>query len=205
MLFKLEYIQRLTTQKNTKRYRNQLEKIGFSYDWSREIQTSDPNYYKWTQWIFKQLFNSFYCNKEDKSKSPISDLILRFEKRGNINSQAVCDENTPLFTESDWEGFSEEEKEDVLQKYRLAFLSDTWVNWCEGLGTVLANDEVKDGFSERGGFPVEQKLMKQWFLRITAYADRLISGLESVDWSESIKEIQRNWIGRSKGASICLN
>ena len=193
----------VATQKNTKRYRNQLEKIGFSYDWSREIQTSDPNYYKWTQWIFKQLFNSFYCNKEDKAK-PISDLILCFEKGGNINSQAVCDENTPLFTDSDWEGFSEEEKEDILQKYRLAFLSDTWVNWCEGLGTVLANDEVKDGFSERGGFPVEQKLMKQWFLRITAYADRLISGLDSVDWSESIKEIQRNWIGRSKGASVCF-
>ena len=193
----------VATQKNTKRYRNQLEKIGFSYDWSREIQTSDPNYYKWTQWIFKQLFNSFYCNKEDKAK-PISDLILCFEKRGNINSQAACDQNTPVFTELDWEGFSEEEKEDVLQKYRLAFLSDTWVNWCEGLGTVLANDEVKDGLSERGGFPVEQKLMKQWFLRITAYADRLISGLDSLDWSESIKEIQRNWIGRSKGASICF-
>ena len=193
----------VATKKNTKRYRNQLEKIGFSYDWSREIQTSDPKYYKWTQWIFKQLFNSFYCNKEDKAK-PISDLILRFENQGNINSQAVCDENTPLFTESDWESFNEKEKEDILQKYRLAFLSDTWVNWCEGLGTVLANDEVKDGFSERGGFPVEQKLMNQWFLRITAYADRLISGLESVDWSESIKEIQKNWIGRSKGVTICF-
>ena len=193
----------VATKKNTKRYRNQLEKIGFSYDWSREIQTSDPKYYKWTQWIFKQLFNSFYCNKEDKAK-PISDLILCFENQGNINSQAVCDENTPLFTESDWESFNEKEKEDILQKYRLAFLSDTWVNWCEGLGTVLANDEVKDGFSERGGFPVEQKLMNQWFLRITAYADRLISGLESVDWSESIKEIQKNWIGRSKGVTICF-
>ncbi len=191
----------VATKDNTERYRKQLDQIGFSFDWSREVQTSDPNYYKWTQWIFKQLFNSCYCNVEDKAM-PITDLMEYFEKNGNIKSRAVCDEDTPQFSESDWKSFNKKEKEDILQKYRLAFLSDTWVNWCEGLGTVLANDEVKDGLSERGGFPVEQKLMKQWSLRITAYADRLILGLDTVDWSDSIKEIQRNWIGRSKGASV---
>ena len=194
----------VATKDNTERYRKQLDQIGFSYDWSREVQTSDPNYYKWTQWIFKQLFNSYYCKKEDKAM-PISDLISFFEKKGNINSQALCDEETSLFTDSDWKSFNEKEKEDILQKYRLAFLSETWVNWCEGLGTVLANDEIKDGLSERGGFPVEQKLMKQWSLRITAYADRLISGLETLDWSDSIKEIQKNWIGRSNGVSVQFN
>ena len=194
----------VATKDNTERYRKQLDQIGFSYDWSREVQTSDPNYYKWTQWIFKQLFNSFYCKEVDKAL-PISDLILCFEMKGNINSQAVCDEDTPLFTDTDWKSFSEKSKEEILQKYRLAFLSETWVNWCEGLGTVLANDEIKDGLSERGGFPVEQKLMKQWSLRITAYADRLITGLDSVDWPGSIKEIQKNWIGRSKGVSVCFN
>ena len=191
----------VATKDNTERYRKQLDQIGFSYDWNREIQTSDPNYYKWTQWIFKQLFDSCYCRVEDKAM-PISDLILYFEKQGNLNSQVVCDENTPKFSAKDWKSFSEIEKERLLLHYRLAFLSDTWVNWCEGLGTVLANDEVKDGLSERGGFPVEQKLMKQWSLRITAYADRLISGLDTVDWSDSIKEIQKNWIGKSKGVSV---
>ena len=194
----------VATKDNTERYRKQLDQIGFSYDWSREVQTSDPKYYKWTQWIFKQLFNSCYCRVEDKAM-PITDLIDYFEKNGNIKSEAVCDENTPKFSAEDWKSFNEKEKEDILQKYRLAFLSDTWVNWCEGLGTVLANDEVKDGLSERGGFPVEQKLMKQWSLRITAYADRLISGLDTVDWSDSIKEIQKNWIGKSKGASVSFN
>ena len=194
----------VATKDNTERYRKQLDQIGFSYDWSREVQTSDPNYYKWTQWIFKQLFNSFYCKEVDKAL-PISDLILYFEMKGNINSQAVCDEDTPLFTDTDWKSFSEKSKEEILQKYRLAFLSETWVNWCEGLGTVLANDEIKDGLSERGGFPVEQKLMKQWSLRITAYADRLITGLDSVDWPGSVKEIQKNWIGRSTGVSVCFN
>ncbi|MGY8950905.1 MAG: leucine--tRNA ligase [Flavobacteriales bacterium] len=191
----------IATKENTDRYRKQLDQIGFSFDWSREIQTSDPNYYKWTQWIFKQLFNSCYCKVEDKAL-PIFDLIDSFEKSGNLTSEAVCDDNTPKFAAEDWNNFSETEKEKILLNYRLAFLSDTWVNWCEGLGTVLANDEVKDGFSERGGFPVEQKLMKQWSLRITAYADRLISGLDTVDWSDSIKEIQKNWIGKSKGASV---
>ncbi len=191
----------IATKENTDRYRKQLDQIGFSFDWSREIQTSDPNYYKWTQWIFKQLFNSCYCKVEDKAL-PISNLIDSFEKSGNLTSEAVSDDNTPKFTAEDWNNFSETEKEKILLNYRLAFLSDTWVNWCEGLGTVLANDEVKDGLSERGGFSVEQKLMKQWSLRITAYADRLISGLDRVDWSDSIKEIQKNWIGKSKGASV---
>ena len=191
----------IATKENTDRYRKQLDQIGFSFDWSREIQTSDPNYYKWTQWIFKQLFNSCYCKLEDKAL-PISNLIDSFEKSGNLTSEAVSDAYTPKFTAEDWNNFSETEKEKILLNYRLAFLSDTWVNWCEGLGTVLANDEVKDGLSERGGFSVEQKLMKQWSLRITAYADRLISGLDRVDWSDSIKEIQKNWIGKSKGASV---
>ena len=191
----------IATKDNIERYRKQLNQIGFSYDWSREVQTSSPNYYKWTQWIFKQLFDSYYCNNEDKAIQ-ISELILDFEKNGNKQSNAVCDENTPEFSASEWNNFSEKEQEKILLNYRLSFLSDTWVNWCEGLGTVLANDEVKDGLSERGGFPVEQKLMKQWSLRITAYADRLISGLDTVDWSESIKEIQKNWIGKSKGASV---
>ena len=191
----------IATKDNTERYRKQLDQIGLSFDWSREVQTSDPNYYKWTQWIFKQLFNSFYCNEEDKAM-PIAVLVAYFEKNGNINSQAVCDENTLQFSAEDWNSFSEIVKEKVLLNYRLAFLSDTWVNWCEELGTVLANDEVKVGLSERGGFLVEQKLMKQWSLRITAYADRLILGLDTVDWSDSIKEIQKNWIGKSKGASV---
>ncbi|MBT3612077.1 MAG: leucine--tRNA ligase [Flavobacteriales bacterium] len=191
----------VATKDNTQRYRKQLDQIGFSFDWSREVQTSDPNYYKWTQWIFKQLFNSCYCNSNDKAM-PITDLVAYFEKKGNHNSQAFCDDNTPKFSSQEWRNFTEKEKEKMLLNYRLAFLSDTWVNWCEGLGTVLANDEVKDGLSERGGFSVEQKLMKQWSLRITAYADRLISGLDTVDWSDSIKDIQKNWIGKSKGVSV---
>jgi len=191
----------VATKDNTERYRKQLDQIGFSFDWSREVQTSDPNYYKWTQWIFKQLFNSYYCATNDKAM-PITDLVAYFEKKGNHNMQAVCDDNTPKFSSEEWGNFTDPEKEKMLLNYRLAFLSDTWVNWCEGLGTVLANDEVKDGLSERGGFPVEQKLMKQWSLRITAYADRLISGLDTLDWSDSIKEIQKNWIGKSKGVSV---
>ena len=194
----------IATKENIARYRKQLDKIGFSYDWSREIQTSDPNYYKWTQWIFKQLFNSYYCNGRDKA-IPISSLISDFEKTGNIKTNANCDENTPDFSAFEWNNFSKQVKEEILLHYRLAFLSETRVNWCEGLGTVLANDEVKDGLSERGGFPVEQKFMRQWSLRITAYADRLISGLDSIEWSESIKDIQKNWIGKSNGASIKFN
>jgi len=191
----------IATKENTDRYRTQLNKLGFSYDWSREIQTSDPNYYKWTQWIFKQLFDSYYCIERDKAIK-ISELIEDFEKSGNTKTNAASDETTPQFTADKWNNFNEKEQQKILLNYRLAFLSDTWVNWCAKLGTVLANDEVKDGVSERGGFPVEQKLMKQWSLRITAYADRLISGLDTVEWSESIKDIQRNWIGRSNGASV---
>ena len=191
----------ITTQNNIKKYRKQLNKIGFSFDWSREIKTSDPSYYKWTQWIFKQLFSSYYCNIDDKAL-PISKLITEFEKNGNGLVQSPCDEKTPVFTAKEWNTWSEEQQQAVLLKYRLAYLSETWVNWCPELGTVLANDEVKDGYSERGGFPVEQKKMKQWSLRITAYAERLLQGLDKIDWSDSIKEIQRNWIGRSKGVTL---
>ena len=194
----------VATKKNTDRYREQLDQLGFSYDWDREIQTSDPNYYKWTQWIFKQLFDSYYCNERDKAV-PISDLLSDFDKRGNTRTNAVCDANTLKFSSNEWKKFTEKQKQNILLNYRLAFLSDTYVNWCEGLGTVLANDEVKEGLSERGGFPVEQKLMKQWSLRITAYADRLISDLETIDWPESIKDIQKNWIGKSKGALISFS
>ena len=194
----------VATKENTARYRTQLDKLGFSYDWSREIQTSDPNYYKWTQWIFKQLFDSYYCNTAGRALH-ISELIKEFERNGNVDVQSPCNEGTPKFCTVEWRNFSEKQKQNILLKYRLAFLSETSVNWCEGLGTVLANDEVKEGLSERGGFPVEQKLMKQWSLRITAYADRLVSGLETIDWSESIKEIQRNWIGKSNGASVIFN
>ncbi|MEE2953834.1 MAG: leucine--tRNA ligase [Bacteroidota bacterium] len=194
----------IATFENTKRYRIQLDKIGFSYDWDREIQTSDPKYYKWTQWIFKQLFNSFFCKKTQKARD-ISELTAYFIKQGNHTLDAVCSEETPIFSASEWQKYSEVDKQKILLNYRLAFLSETWVNWCEKLGTVLANDEVKDGFSERGSYPVEQKLMQQWSLRITAYADRLLDGLKVLDWSTSIKEIQRNWIGKSVGANILFS
>ena len=181
-------------------YRNQLDKIGFSFDWDREVRTSNPNYYKWTQWIFKQLFNSWYNKGADKAEK-IETLIEKFSKEGNANINAVCDEVTE-FSAADWKEWSEEEQQKMLLNYRIAFLSDTWVNWCPALGTVLANDEIKDGVSERGGHPVEQKLMRQWSMRITAYAERLLSGLEGLDWTDSIKDIQRNWIGKSEGASV---
>lgn len=181
-------------------YRNQLDKIGFSFDWDREVRTSNPNYYKWTQWIFKQIFNSWYCKTDDKAK-PISELIAAFEKSGNEGVNAVTDCDM-LFTAELWKSWSEEEQRNVLMSYRLTFLSDTWVNWCPALGTVLANDEIKDGVSERGGHPVEQKLMRQWSMRITAYAERLLKDLDTVDWTDSIKDIQRNWIGKSQGASV---
>ena len=194
----------ITTENNINRYREQLNKIGFSFDWNREIRTSEPNYYKWTQWIFKQLFNSYYCNINNKAL-PISELVEELERNGNALVQSPCDEDTPLFTAEEWKACNEAEQQAILLKYRLTFLSETWVNWCEGLGTVLANDEVKDGRSERGNFPVEQKLMKQWSMRITAYAERLLEGLEQVEWNDSIKEIQRNWIGKSEGASLRFN
>lgn len=181
-------------------YRNQLDKIGFSFDWDREVRTSDPSYYKWTQWIFKQLFNSWYNKEADKAEK-IETLIEQFKTKGNVEVNAVCDD-VAVFSANDWNNWSEEEQQKMLLNYRIAYLSDTWVNWCPALGTVLANDEIKDGVSERGGHPVEQKLMRQWSMRITAYAERLISGLEGLDWTDSVKDIQRNWIGKSEGASV---
>lgn len=193
----------ITTEKNLQRYREQLDRIGFSFDWDREVKTCDPFYYKWTQWTFIQLFNSFYNNKTNKAE-PIENLIKEFEDFGSQIADAAYTEEL-TFTDEEWKSFSEEKKSDVLMNYRLAYLSDTWVNWCPALGTVLANDEVKDGVSERGGHPVERKLMKQWSLRISAYAQRLLNGLEKIDWPDSIKEIQKNWIGRSEGASVNFN
>ena len=190
----------ITTEKNISRYREQLDKIGFSFDWDREVRTCEPNYYKWTQWIFKQIFNAWYCKNEDKAK-PIETLVQHFESEGNANVKAECDE-VEIFTSEEWNVKSTIEKEQILSAYRLAYRSETMVNWCPELGTVLANDEIKDGLSERGGHPVEQKKMMQWSMRITAYAQRLIDGLESLDWTDAIKEQQRNWIGRSEGASV---
>ena len=190
----------ITTEKNISRYREQLDKIGFSFDWDREVRTCEPNYYKWTQWIFKQIFNAWYCKNEDKAK-PIETLVQHFESEGNANVKAECDE-VEIFTSEEWNIKSTIEKEQILLAYRLAYRSETMVNWCPELGTVLANDEIKDGLSERGGHPVEQKKMMQWSMRITAYAQRLIDGLESLDWTDAIKEQQRNWIGRSEGASV---
>ena len=190
----------ITTEKNIARYREQLDQIGFSYDWDREVVTSDPFYYKWTQWTFIQLFKHWY-NKESNKAEHIDHLIKIFKEEGNANVKAVCDP-VEIFTSDAWRAFTEKEQQQVLMNYRLAYLSDAWVNWCPALGTVLANDEVKDGFSERGGHPVERKQMKQWSLRITAYAQRLLDGLEQIGFSESLKEVQRNWIGRSEGASV---
>lgn len=191
----------ITTEQNIKTFIGQLKNIGFSYDWSREVRTSDPNYYKWTQWIFMQLFNHYYDRTADKAV-PVSELIEKFKSGGAVAVNAVCDEDTPDFTAADWNAMSEEQQQLLLLKYRLTFPEESYVNWCPGLGTVLSNDEVKDGVSERGGFPVERKLMKQWSMRITAYADRLLSGLDTIDWPEPLKEQQRNWIGRSVGASV---
>jgi len=193
----------VTTEKNIKRYREQLLKIGLSYDWDREVVTCDPKYYKWTQWTFIQLYRHWYNKKSNKAE-PISGLVCEFEKNGNLQVEAACDEVTP-FTAEEWKSMTELRRQEILMKYRLAFLSETWVNWCPALGTVLANDEVKDGFSERGGHPVERKLMKQWLLRITAYAWRLLDGLDRIDWNESIRDMQRYWIGRSEGASVMFS
>lgn len=167
----------ITTEENITRYKEQLDNIGFSFDWDREERTSDPSYYKWTQWIFIQLFKSWYNNDTDKAES-IDNLIATFEKDGNANVNATCDEETPDFTAEDWANFSEKEQQEMLLNYRLAFMSETMVNWCPELGTVLANDEVINGVSERGGFPVERKEMMQWSLRISAYAERLLQGLD---------------------------
>ena len=192
------------TEKNSNRYREQLDKLGFSFDWSREIKTSNPDYYKWTQWIFKQLFNSYYCNLEDKAL-PITKLIKEFERNGNSAVNVKSSDNTASFSSLEWLDFSHETKQEILLSYRLAYLSESMVNWCPELGTVLANDEVKEGRSERGGFLVEQKKMKQWSLRITAYADRLNEDLNQLDWSDSLKEMQRNWIGKSKGVTMSFS
>ncbi|HEY8400198.1 MAG TPA: leucine--tRNA ligase, partial [Cytophagaceae bacterium] len=191
----------ITTEKNINRYKEQLRNLGFSFDWSREIRTSNPDYYRWTQWIFLQLFKSWYNNDTDRAE-PITELIKRFNNEGNININAACDEDTPMFTAKDWKEMSEREQQEILAKYRLTYLADTMVNWCPALGTVLANDEVKDGVSERGGHPVIRKKMSQWSMRITAYAERLLKGLDTLDWPEPMKEMQRNWIGKSMGAEL---
>ena len=193
-----------TTKENIARYREQLDKIGFSFDWSREVRTSNPDYYKWTQWIFIQLFNSWYNIDTDKAED-IATLTAVFEKEGNAGVNAVCDENIAPFSAAQWNAFTKEEKEKILLQYRLTYLAETEVNWCPALGTVLANDEIINGVSERGGHPVIRKKMTQWSMRISAYAERLLQGLETIDWSESIKESQRNWIGKSVGASVTFN
>ena len=193
----------VTTAQNIARYREQLDKIGFSFDWSREVKTSDPDYYRHTQWIFIQLFNSWYNNATDKAE-PIETLIALFETEGNSKVNAACDDDTPTFTAEQWRAFSSEQQQQILLKYRLTYLAETEVNWCPALGTVLANDEIVNGVSERGGHPVIRKKMTQWSMRITAYAERLLQGLDTIDWSESIKESQRNWIGKSVGAEIVL-
>ena len=190
-----------TTEENIKTYRRQLDQIGFSFDWSREVRTSNPAYYKWTQWIFIQLFNSWYNLDSDKAED-ISTLISIFEKEGNISVNASCDDEIQEFTSVQWEAFSKKEQEEIVLQYRLTFLSDTEVNWCPELGTVLANDEIVNGVSERGGFPVVRKKMTQWSMRISAYAQRLLDGLKSIDWPQPLKDSQTNWIGRSQGAMV---
>ncbi|MBR5396765.1 MAG: leucine--tRNA ligase [Bacteroidales bacterium] len=196
----------VTTENNIARYRQQMDRIGFSYDWDREVRTCDPKYYKWTQWAFLMMFGSWYDNDADKAR-PIEILTDAFAKGGSKAVNAACSEHDP-FTAEEWNSFSEKQKADMLMNYRIAYQGETAVNWCAGLGTVLANDEVKDGLSVRGGFPVEQKMMKQWQLRVSAYAGRLLEGLERIDWTDSLKEMQRNWIGKSNGCEAvfkCYN
>jgi leucyl-tRNA synthetase len=190
----------ITTEKNIARYREQLDKIGFSYDWDREVKTCEPNYYKWTQWAFIQMFNHYYCNTTKKAL-PITQLVSSFASNGTSGIDAACTQELS-FTAAQWNSFTEQQQQETLLNYRIAYLADTMVNWCPSLGTVLANDEVKDGLSVRGGHPVEQRVMRQWSLRVSAYAERLLLGLDQVDWSESLKEVQRNWIGRSQGAEM---
>ncbi len=190
----------LTTDINIKRYREQLDKIGFSYDWDREVRTCEPNYYHWTQWAFVKMFKHYYNNATQKAE-PIEQLIAEFEKNGNSKIDAACSE-VETFTAEQWKAMDEKQQQETLLAYRLAYLADTMVNWCPALGTVLANDEVKEGFSVRGGHPVEQRKMKQWCLRISAYAERLLNDLDTLEWTDSLKEIQRNWIGRSEGAEV---
>ena len=190
----------VTTLKNVARYREQLDRIGFSFDWDREFRTCDPDYYKWTQWAFLEMFGSWYDNAAGRAR-PIADLEAAFEEGGSAAVDAACGEVTS-FTAAEWKAFSPKEKSDILMQYRIAYQGESTVNWCPALGTVLANDEVKDGFSERGGFPVEQKKMIQWQLRVSAYAPRLLEGLDRLDWTDSLKEMQRNWIGKSEGAEM---
>lgn len=194
----------ITTETNIATYRRQLDQIGFSFDWSREVRTSDPSYYKWTQWIFIQLFNSWYNNENDKAEN-ISTLISVFEKEGNANVNAACDDDIKIFSSEEWKAFSSEKQQEILLQYRLTYLAETEVNWCPALGTVLANDEIVNGVSERGGHPVVRKKMTQWSMRISAYAERLLQGLDTIDWTDSLKESQRNWIGKSVGASVTFN
>jgi len=194
----------LTTAKNIKRYREQLDKIGFSFDWSREVRTSDPEYYKWTQWIFIQLFESWYDMEAEKSRA-ISELEEIFAAKGNSRVNAACDDDVEEFSADSWNNFSSEEKQRILLKYRLTYLAETEVNWCPQLGTVLANDEIVNGVSERGGYPVVRKKMTQWSMRISAFSERLLQGLDQLDWTESLKESQRNWIGKSVGAMVHFN
>jgi leucyl-tRNA synthetase len=195
----------ITTEQNIRRYREQLDKIGFSFDWSREIRTCESGYYKWTQWAFIRMFNSYYslppAPSERGGARAISELVEHFEKQGSSGLNVACTEELH-FTSEEWSAKTEREKQETLMNYRIAYLADTMVNWCPALGTVLANDEVSEGFSIRGGHPVEQRKMRQWSLRISAYAQRLLDGLDIIDWTESLKETQRNWIGRSEGAEI---
>ena len=191
----------ITTEVNIKRYREQLDKIGFSFDWDREVRTCDPKYYKWTQWAFQKMFNSFYCLKCQKAM-PIEELVKMFEENGSAAAENVAKSEELSFTAEEWKAMSEKEQQQVLMNYRIAYIGETMVNWCAGLGTVLANDEVVDGVSERGGYPVVQKKMRQWCLRVSAYSQRLLDGLNTVDWSDSIKETQKNWIGRSEGTEM---
>ncbi|MGM9842707.1 MAG: class I tRNA ligase family protein, partial [Muribaculaceae bacterium] len=190
----------VTTRVNIARYRSQLDKIGFCYDWSRELKTCDPEFYKWTQWAFIEMFNHYYDNESDKAE-PIEKLIAKLEKSGTAEIKAACTKNINI-TAEEWKSMDDKAKSDLLMNYRLAYLGNTMVNWCPELGTVLANDEVSEGVSLRGGYPVEQKLMYQWCLRVSAYAQRLLDGLNEIDWTESLKETQRNWIGRSEGAEM---
>ena len=190
----------ITTEKNIARYREQLDKIGFCYDWSREVRTCEPGYYKWTQWAFVQMFNHWYCNRANAAR-PISMLADIFKEQGNKKVKAACSE-TPIFTAEEWNSWDEKHQQEVLMNYRIAYLADLKVNWCPALGTVLANDEVSEGLSVRGGHPVEQRVMRQWSLRVSAYAQRLLDGLDQVDWTDSLKETQKNWIGRSEGAEM---
>ena len=190
----------ITTEANINHYREQLDKIGFSFDWQREVRTCDPKYYHWTQWAFQRMFGSYYDNAQRKAR-PIVELVAAFERGGTEGVSAACSEGLS-FTAAEWQAMDERRRQEVLMNYRIAYLGETMVNWCPQLGTVLANDEVVDGVSERGGYPVVQKKMRQWCLRVSAYAQRLLDGLDTIDWTDSLKETQRNWIGRSEGAEV---